>query len=434
MAGCDNLLDVESNPDTVPADEINNPTSLDARIVGVVANFFFAYDMAAVYGGLFTDELIDATGFEEIDERRVQPSNGAVGAADENPEGIDGLWTPLQRAAATSEQLQQDILEGNFPEQIPSPETSEQLARVSLYAGYSKLVLADLFCTLAFGGTGPELSPEDTYQLAIEDFTQTIDADDAPDALRTAARVGRARAYLQAGQDEQALADAREVPVDFVFAPQAYSSNSQQEENDIWNMLTDSERFSVDPAFRDLTIDGTDVSDPRVGTFQDEDNPFAIDGSTPLYQVEKYQSATSPIRLASGLQAQYIIAEIQGGAEAVEIINEVRARQGISVTYAPSNPSDDEVRRKVLEERSRTLFLEGQRMGDLRRYAGRYGIDLFPTGENFGDQTCFPLPDAERDNNPDFLSIGEASCRSPHPPCPSRLCISAAARALAARF
>lgn len=128
----------------------------------------------------------------------------------------------------------------------------------------------------------------------------------------------------------------------------------------------------------------------------------AIDGFTPLYQVEKYQSATSPIRLASGLQGQYIIAEIQGGTEAVAIINEVRARQGVDVTYAPNDPSDDEVRRKVLEERSRTLFLEGQRMGDLRRYAGRYGIDLFPTGENFGDQTCFPLPDAERDNNPDL--------------------------------
>lgn len=400
LAGCDSLLDVKPNTDTVPAEEINNPTSLDARITGTVANFWFAYDMAAVYGGLFTDELIDATGFDEIDERRVQPSNGSVGAADENPEGLDGLWTPMQRSAFTSNQLQQAILEGNFPDQIPEPQSSVQLARTSLYAGYSRLMLADLFCSLAFGGTGPELTPEETYQIAIEDFTQAIEATNAPDDLRNAARVGRARAYLQIGMDQEALADAREVPIGFTFAPSVYSTNSQQEQNDIWNMLTDSQRFSIAPEFRNVTVDGAD--DPRVNAFQAEDDQFAVDGSTPLYQARKYQSPTSPIRLASGLQAQYIIAEVQGGQEAIDIINQVREQQGIEATYDPSNPSQDELLRKILEERSRTLFLEGQRMGDLRRYLNRYDINLFPTGPDFGDRTCFPLPDAERDNNPDL--------------------------------
>lgn len=404
LSGCDGLLEVEPDADTVPADELNNPTSLDARVAGVVANFWFAYDMATVFGGLFTDELIDATGLEEIDERRVQPNNGLIGATDEAPEGIDGLWTPMQRAAATSEQLQQDILGENFPDRIPSPQQSEELARVSLYAGYSKLMLADLFCSLAFGGTGPELSPEETYQRAVEDFSQAIEAGNAPADLQNAARVGRARAYLQMGMDQEALADARAVPVGFVFAPPVFSSNSQQEENDIWNMLTDSQRFSVAPGFRELTVDDTDVADPRLDVFQDEEDLFAIDGSTPLYQARKYQSATAPIRLASGLQAQYIIAEIRAGeapGETVGIINDLRERQGIDVAYDPAGRATPlDLRLKVLSERSRAFFLEGQRMGDLRRYLERYDVNRFPTGPNFGDRTCFPLPDAERDNNP----------------------------------
>ena len=65
-------------------------------------------------------------------------------------------------------------------------------------------------------------------------------------------------------------------------------------------------------------------------------------------------------------------------------------------------PIRSAIQSKVREEKARTLFLEGQRMGDLRRYLDQYGVDLFPDGPTFGDQTCMPLPNAERDNNPDI--------------------------------
>lgn len=400
LAGCDQLLEVEPDTDTVPGDQINNPTSLDARLVGAEADFFFAYDMAIVWGGLYTDELIDATGFDEVDERRVQPDQGTIGAVDEAPEGIDGLWTPMQRAVAMADLMQDDILADNFPEQIPSPDDSPELARMSLFAGYSKLILADLFCSLAFGGTGPELTPAETYQQVVDEFTFAINAAGADSDVRNAAYVGRARAHLQLGNSSEALSDAQQVDPDFTFMANAYSTNSSREENDLWNMLTDSQRFSVGPPFRNMTIDGTGTPDPRVDVFQDPDDQFAVDGSTPLYQARKYVTPTAPIRLASAVEAQYIIAEIEGGQAAVGIINDIRSEQGITETFASND--EDEILNKVIDERSRTLFLEGQRMGDLRRYLDRYGIDLFPTGPGFEDGTCFPLPNAERDNNPDI--------------------------------
>jgi hypothetical protein len=410
LGGCDSLTDVQPNDKTVPAEQLENPSSFEARLVGAQADFFFAYDMAIAWQGLYTDELYDPG--NSVEQRRVLPSNGTIGAVDEAPEGIDGLWTPMQRAAFVTNDLQGDIKAGNFPEQVPTPEDSPQLARVSLFAGYTKVILADLFCSLAFGGDGPELTPADTYQQAIEDFTEAIEAENADPEIQNAAYVGRARAHLQLGNDEQAVTDAEAVPRGFEYAPNAFSTNSQREQNDLWNMLTDSQRFTVDPRFRSMVVDNTDTPDPRVDVFQDPEDPFGVDGSTPQYQAQKYSSPTSPIRVASWVEAQYIIAEVEGGQAAVDIINDVRDVQGISETFSSSD--EVEIRNKVMDERRRALFLEGQRMGDLRRYRDKFGAETlpeegrFPTGEDvdidppaeYQDGVCFPLPDAERENNP----------------------------------
>ena len=57
--GCDSLLDVDPSPDTVPEEELRRPTALQSRMIGAEENFFLAYDMAIVFGGLYTDELAD---------------------------------------------------------------------------------------------------------------------------------------------------------------------------------------------------------------------------------------------------------------------------------------------------------------------------------------------------------------------------------------
>ncbi|MDP2480015.1 MAG: RagB/SusD family nutrient uptake outer membrane protein [Candidatus Palauibacterales bacterium] len=398
LTACNQLLDVPPNPKTVPGTELTDPNSLDARMTGAEADFWFAYDMAIVYGGLFTDELVDGTGLTAVDQRRVQPDNGLIGSTDEAPEGIDGLWTPMQRSAATSKSAEVDIGAGSYADRIPDPGNSDAEARMALFAGYSRLILGELFCTTAFDGTGPEYSSAETYQLAADHFTVAIQASNASSDVVYAATVGRARAELQMGDDAKAKADASNVPLDFALIGDVYSTNSEKENNDIWNMLTLSQRFSVGPPFRGLVIDNTSTPDPRVDVFQDPNDQYAIDGSTPLYQSAKYLKADSPIRLASGYEAAYIVAEIDGGQTAVNLINQIRQAQGISQQFSSTN--EDSIQAKVRDERRRTLFLEGQRMGDLRRYKARYGLDLFPTGPNFGTETCFPLPNAERDNNP----------------------------------
>jgi hypothetical protein len=120
----------------------------------------------------------------------------------------------------------------------------------------------------------------------------------------------------------------------------------------------------------------------------------------------KYTEITSPIAIARWAEARLIVAEAAvatGDTDvAVAIINELHERAGIA-GYAGG--SAEEVRAHVMEERRRELFLEGHRLGDIIRN----DIELsppagspYPKGGLYGDQLCMPLPDIERNNNPNI--------------------------------
>jgi hypothetical protein len=60
----------------------------------------------------------------------------------------------------------------------------------------------------------------------------------------------------------------------------------------------------------------------------------------------------------------------------------------------------------LVDQRRRDFFLDGHRMGDLRRYKNKNGLDLWEKGAMYGtattfnDQTCWPMNVAEITNNP----------------------------------
>lgn len=394
VAGCDlDLLGVEDDPSTVDAGDVQGPGAFDARFVGTQSDFTAGLDDALTYAGLFVDELTWGGSFvarQEIDLRDVPSSNDIVASEP---------YTALQTAAKTSKDLKEDISEGVFGEQVANGEDSSEFAVAALLAGYSRLYLADLFCTLAFDNTGPELSSEEVWQIAADMFSEALAADDAPEDVRNAALVGRARARLMLGDETGALSDAQQVPEGFERMVQ-YPGASPREENDVNGLTWEAERLSVSEEFRELTIDDTGDPDPRVDLFFTGSTGFS--GGVLQYNPNKYAERTSPVRLASWEEAQYIVAEIQGGDQARDIINEIRERRGLPQWDQGENASDEEIRAKLIDEKARTLFLEGPRMGDLRRYRAQLGIDLFPDLPNSGDQTCMPLPDLERDNNPDI--------------------------------
>jgi hypothetical protein len=150
------------------------------------------------------------------------------------------------------------------------------------------------------------------------------------------------------------------------------------------------------------------AADPRVAV---TDLGFmGTDGHTELWQANKYSEITSPMPIAKWEEAQLILAEAAVAdnqlSTAEDIINALHASAGIpNPAYDATGKSQEEVMAQVIEERRRALFLEGHRLGDIRRY----DLPLVPapgsayvSGGTYGDQRCFPLPDVERIHNPNL--------------------------------
>ena len=164
--------------------------------------------------------------------------------------------------------------------------------------------------------------------------------------------------------------------------------------------------FTVDVPFRDLTFG--DVPDPRVTVI--DLGTTGADAATEIFAPAKYASIDAPIAVGKWEEAQLILAEADlavgdvGGA--VTIINTLHTNAGLPA-YGGGTP--EEVLAQLIDERRRELFLEGQRLGDIIRYA----VPLYPapgtpfavgagTSGEYGTQVCFPLPTVERNNNPNI--------------------------------
>lgn len=402
LGGCDSLLDVAGDPETV---EAGGGLTLTAAMAGMESDFTLAYDIFVLQAGLFTDELVRTHTFcDGWDCRRVFPEDDDIhGVGDvRNNTAEEPVYPQIQTAVAQADQMQVRIEAGEFPE-LTDGTDSPEYALASLFAGYGKYMVATLYCTVAFGGTGPELSTSEAYHEAIEEFSAAIEASGATSAVRQAARVGRARMNLWLGDEAAALEDAAAVDPGFEFNA-LYASNPIRQQNRVWFHTWDHRTESIEEPFLFLTIDDTGETDPR--TAHSEELP-AFSAQASVWAPEKVPTSSSVLRVATGDEAQYLIAEVEGGETAVSIINAVRARHGIDTEWTPDGGDPDEIRDKLIDERRRTLFLDGVRLYDLRRYIDKFGLDFFPTAphpSNFtmGDQTCAPLPNVERNNNPDI--------------------------------
>jgi hypothetical protein len=132
----------------------------------------------------------------------------------------------------------------------------------------------------------------------------------------------------------------------------------------------------------------------------------AQDGVQRFFTQRKFPAWSSPIRLASRLEADYIAAEAGTTAEQIALINARRsaARQPPFTGTAPAA-----VLAELMYQKSVDFWLEGKRMGDFRRNGNAVPFILQP-GNNYykpelglvGTDTCFPIPLVERDNNPNF--------------------------------
>lgn len=400
LSGCEHWLTVP-DPTVIDADVLDPVQDAPTLARSAQQNFANAYGWLIVYSSWFTGETDVSETFptrNEFGRRDVTIQNGSLNG---------DVWFPLSQAASSAYL----VLEA----ELPTPDANINYARANLFLGYSFLMMAEQFCR----GTvraGPELSTAAMLDSAIVHFnlavTRGTGAGGEGVDLANAARVGIARAELQAGRPAQAIAAAQSVPDDFVFELEFQDdlANRGRLANKMWQFVRDRGSIAVAPTWR--------VDDPRIpwvvaedsAEFEDlapQDAAYDVDRGIPYAIQLKYDNYDVPVRLASKLEADYIQAEAEGTASQLALIQERRLANG-QVAYA--GPVDaNSVLTEFLTQKGLDFYLEGKRLGDFRRHPNNVvgvpvpGATYWKPGfAPVGNQMCFPLPDDELDNNPNF--------------------------------
>ena len=413
-AACSEITSLkQENPGTLAVETLYVPANASLLVNGTISDFECAFNRYVVGSGLFADEFsvgISQQANFDYDARRLITSStyGTSNCSSPTPSTTQqpGIYTPLSVARATADTAAAK-LEGWTDAEVPN--RTRLIGQSYVYAGYSLVLLGEGMCSAAIN-LGPELTPPQLFTEAVTRFTKAIDAATTANDATTLnlARLGRARALRSLGGATNlaaAAADAATIPATFVVTTSPDATNPRRQ-NAVFIHIAQSSFSTVDQSFRTVTVPGGTSPDPRVAVTDLNRNGTAP-GSR-IFVPTKHNAANLPVRLASYAEAQLIIAENAATtgnlAEAEAAINRARSRTAGLPTYTrPIGATNADLIAQVVEERRRELSFEGHRLGDIRHF----GLPFLPVagstyqyGGVYGTQTCFPLPDVERINNP----------------------------------
>lgn len=390
---CSDKFVAVTNPNVIDAATVDPTSGATTLAMSAQQNFATALGWLSLYGGWFTEEANVADTFPTRNEfgfRLISDLNGSLQSE---------VWAPISLAVASAKTVL-DLT-------LPNPTTNINYARAATFRGFAIMQIATDFCTGSLS-SGAELTTAQLLDSAIVYFTKGMDIGKANastdgNALANAALVGRARAKLQKGDKAGASADAAAVPAAFVFNLQMTddAGNRTRLSNRLYQYTFDRQSISVAPWYR--------TNDPRV--------PYLAPGVTKLqgqdavpggfYEQKKFSAYNTPLRLASKLEADYVAAEAGDATAQLVVIAARRAANG-QAAYAGASDAAS-VLAELYNQRAFDFFLEGRRLGDYRRspasvksMTAANGVYFKPGYSNVGTNTCYPLPRAERDNNPNM--------------------------------
>lgn len=406
VTACDTsgLLDVQA-PNSVPVDVYEDPAFATLMVNSVIGDFECAFGSFVVAEGLLTDELHDASlnnGNWNMDRRDNAFTSGFYGV--NSCTTVTGVYTPLSTARGEADAAI-ERLKGWTSAQVPNINTLT--AQANLYAGFSYAALGMAMCQAAFD-KGPLVNQLGIFALAEQRFTAAIAAAQAASLTNVlnAAYAGRARVRLYQHNATGAIADAQLVPSGFVFNAAMDATNARRF-NHVYTPISTSGTLTVEPTARALATETGQV-DPRSATIRLNTAP--ADGLNQIYIPVKYNAASLaagqaiPQPIARYAEAQLILAEAQGGSNAVTIINTMRAAASVNPYTGPTDAAA--IKALIASERQRVLFVEGFRAYDIERL----NLAMVPAvgspylqGGVYGGTVCFPLPDIEKNNNPNIV-------------------------------
>jgi len=408
--GCDFSI---TNPGPVQDEFLDNPQAFP----GIVNGMGRAYSAA-----LGVDAFGDFAKIVGCVTREVFPSGNLINhGCDVNEE--QGMlveteetvpWNGGQNARFVAEdgiRRMERVLEA-------AADNNVNVARGYLWAGFANRLLGENMCEAVFDG-GPREPSSEFLERAESQFTKAIaiasTIGSGQDALRLAATAGRASVRMHLGDWQGAVIDASAVPL--AFKLQVAFENISVETYNFWVWSKASSPFRSVSVWNTPYLQYyTDYNDPRTPWSYDSRFPYGelarpCCGRVPFYAQTKYNKVEDPMDIADGREMALIRAEalLRNGSwpAAMSLINDtLRAPLGVAPWTATSLT---EAWTRLKRERGIELWLEGRRLGDLRRWAaeGTPG-SLQPLEDpanpgtylNANRSLCFPVPTSETDTNP----------------------------------
>ena len=397
ISGC--TLDAV-NPGPIQADQLNNVGALASLVNGTGRDLAEALNWTSYTGAAASREIFPggSTGSFGI---TVRQQSGKLTEDDD-----DTFWNLSQRSRWTAE----DVVSRAKTVLGAAAANSVQHAQALVWAGFSNRHLGENFCQGVINGGAPQAHTI-YFDRAEANFTEAITVATAANntALVQAATAGRASVRLYQGNCAAAATDAAAITNNaFTYKMPYYqteldqynriywaSANQPYRAHTVWNTPNEAYRKATrDPRVPFDSSATVLVGDAAVGNL----------GRVRWYFQTKYPDRITGINLASGWEMRLIEAEVKliGGdvAGAMAIIN--ARRTGLSL--APRTAANATEAWAVLKrERGIELWLEGRRLGDLRRWAAasRPGA-LDPLEELAGRDLCFATPLSEKQTNPNF--------------------------------
>jgi hypothetical protein len=281
-------------------------------------------------------------------------------------------------------------------------EKNASVAKAYLMGGFANRLLGEAQCRVNFDElvdgayiAGPDRPHTDAFIRADSMFTRAIAVGTAAGTsaanIVTAAYGGRASVRAWQGKWDEAVVDAAKVPTTFVWNSTFSTANT----NYIW-VETNSRR--------EMTLYtvmwGSVVGDPRVPW--QTTTQKGQDGQTTFYRQLKYKTNADDIPITHGAEMRVLQAEAalrkSDYTGAQTFLNQARSKWSMAPITLSTTPADAWATLRF--ERYATLFLEGRKLWDWRRWAkdGAPMLDPASTGRDM----CFPIGQGEQRANPNI--------------------------------
>lgn len=425
--GCNDFLKVR-NPAAVDVTALTDSANAGLLVNGGISTFQGMVTTGALWGGLIADESRSAhvnASYGPIDRRDFTNLNDI----------LNGIYTPMQRARFAADTAG-DYITGYVGEAAAARDL--RIARMRAFAGYGYLYLGEQFCSAPINGGAPQ-TPQQLFQAALPRFDEAIaiaravkgtatTTNTAADSILNLALVGAARANLNLNNRPQARQLAAQVPAAFVFrayytegnpppagfpvnlyynamgSPDAARTGFNNNVAAGINYSSSSLWVVVDTAFENLKDPRTPMTPRRLNTMSSNvtgivANQAASFGGHVKDTIGVPMTPGASIRVASGMEARYITAEVDGGtASTLAFVNAQRTANNQPLSVAATA---DAILADLRDQKRREFYLDGHRLGEIRRYKAQYnGLNFFPGSSAPDAKECFVIPIAEINSNP----------------------------------